>query len=193
MFSVFILLVFSVSTAHANTFSVTDLNSLDHSLAYAWQINTTLIPAGQTITGVTLTFTNLYDYTSETNYLYIGLLNTTPYNKGKSGVYSFSDNQNGFQDYFSSQYGANGAQLKVWSDPDGPSTKTTLTVTIDPKYYSWLADGNFTITVDPDCHYYDGGVTLDLCTRPIPEPSTMLLYATGLVALLAFRRKSRAV
>src|SRR3982074_1435935 len=60
--------------------------NLDHHEAYTWQINNVNL-AGQTITGATLTFTNIRNWDSSANMLFIHLLDSAR----NTGVGSFID------------------------------------------------------------------------------------------------------
>jgi len=51
-----------------------DLGDLDHHFYYAWTLDHISIPAGETITSAYLTFTNLYNWDSSKNVLYLDLL-----------------------------------------------------------------------------------------------------------------------
>jgi hypothetical protein len=79
MFILIFTFSLSHSTAQATTFTPTpsDMYNLDHSYAYSWQINWSL-PAGQTITGASLSFSGIYDWATESNSLHLQLMDTTP-------------------------------------------------------------------------------------------------------------------
>lgn len=63
-----------------------------------------------------------------------------------------------------------------------------------PTLNEWMADGSWALGIDPDCHFYNDGVTLTFTTgaqpRPprVPEPMSIMLGAMGLAAVAGMRR-----
>jgi hypothetical protein len=183
----------------ANSYTFTpnpaDLGDLDHHDATTWGINWS-VPSGEQVTGATLTIKNIYDWQVESDMLFIHLLNNP-----KLGVNFIVDNSadNVISDYFSGQ----GRFLTSWSDPYGGSPRNfnfvyNFTAGDITTLQTYLSDANgsgygtFGLGFDPDCHYYNDGVTLVINTgRAVPESgSTFALIIAALTGLFAFRRRN---
>jgi hypothetical protein len=199
-----LILIFTFSMAHStaqatSTFipSDNDIFDLDHTYAYRWQINWSL-PAGETITGASLFFHNIYNWTYESNdILYLQLMDTSPTggNSVAANIKQYTDNE-ASGNYF----GSYGIQLATYNDPDDRSSNPSLSAA-DWTYYfnstqlntmaTYTADGKFYLGFDPDCHYYNSGITFNVVTehQSVPEPSTFLLLGLGLLLGFVFLRK----
>jgi hypothetical protein len=178
-----------------------NLSELPHAEYFTWGINFTL-PSNEKITGAVLTFTNIWDWTVEKDdHLFIHLLDNP-----KAGVTSYIDNEGG-GDNFAGQ----GKLVSSWSDPEGGKARNFNLVLDFGKLglldalnaYAKTIPGpgkaNFGFGIDPDCHYYNDGVTFTITTEPIkipcvPEPASALLIAAGcLVARLQRKQRSNVL
>jgi hypothetical protein len=182
-------------SANAIVFTPTpaDLGDLDHHNATTWGI-TWSVPAGEQITGATLTFKNIWDWQREDDRLYIHLLDDP-----KTGVVSVADNtaDNVFSDYFANQ----GRYLMTWTDPNGGAPTgfdlvynftaadlTTLKAYLSDSHGIGYADFGFGL--DPDCHYFNDGVSFEIKTQRVPEGgSSAILMGLGLLGLAPVRCK----
>ena len=172
------------SVARADVFtlspSVPDLDDLDHYKYYTWGVSTPWPTGEQEAVSATLSFNDIYNWTTESNVLYIHLLDSA-----SDGINSGYDNP-GDGDYFDGQ----GIVLVVYQDLSSAPQDLIYQFTQDQiaTLNTYAADGSFGLGIDPDCHYYNSSVQLHLTT--IPEPCTVGLLAVGAIALL-FRRRAR--
>jgi hypothetical protein len=178
------------ASADSITFHPTPDNlwDLDHYQYYTWGIDWN-IPTGEYVSSATLAIDNLNNWVVEDgDILYIHLLNDPP-----SGVHQYNDNQGG-GDAFSGQ----GTLLTTFTDDDvapNPAEDFSYSFTssqIDA-LTNYAANGRFGLGFDPDCHYYNDGISLTIQTAAVPEPATALLMTLiGTVVLAVRRRLTRA-
>jgi len=169
-----------------------DLGDLDHYRYYTWGMETpwSVIPDVdnnyEQAIGASLSFKSIRNWNNRPNVLYIHLLDNAPL-----GVRRIYDGQRG-GDNFAGQ----GLLLTVYQNL--PSTAQNLSYSFSDDEIAALndyaADGRFALGFDPDCHFYNCGVKLnvDTATQVVPEPATMSLLAIGGLGVLLKRRRRRA-
>ena len=86
LLSLTVFAVTSRATSYTYTPNPVDLNDLDHHSAYTWRIDNINL-GGATVTGASLTFTNIANWDTNPNILFIHLFDTAK----NSGVRSFID------------------------------------------------------------------------------------------------------
>jgi len=181
--SVFVLSMAGGALANTYEFNPTpraDLSDLDHEKYYTWGINWS-IPAGEVIESATLFFDNIRNYDSTSNDLWVHLLDSP-----SVGVTVGTDNQGG-GDYFAGQ----GPLLKHWQALPATPQDITYTFTADQlvALTAYFANGNAGFGFDPDCHFYNDGITLTIETAQVPIPAALWLLGSGLLGLIGIRRR----
>lgn len=165
-----------------------DLQDLDHHNYKSWGIDWSQY-AGERIVSATLTIRNIWDWIREPDdRLFIHLLDNP-----SLGVATYWDNQQG-----GDNWAGQGPHITTWTDPVGYVARNfDLVVNLDASMLNYLntfaADGRFGFGFDPDCHYYNDGVSLQIETADkslaTPEPATMALFGIGLAGLGIVRRR----
>jgi hypothetical protein len=161
---------------------------LDHSYAYAWGIDYQLA-ANTFVDTATISFNQINNWQLEpdANVLYINLLQSAT-----NGVTTYWDGE-ASGNYFGSTVGAQLLTQYVDNNTAFENFSYSFNAGQLSALNAALANGNVGIGFDPDCHYYNSGVSLNIKTRVVPEPISCVLFVVGSGVLGAAVRKRRQV
>lgn len=208
--------------SHIN-YKQNQLGDLDHYYNYTWGMDLGLDFSQVEITAASITFNNIYNWDDGSYDLYVHLLDLdtklTTYG-GPAGVGYSYDGQGGGDAFASvSANPANGTLLEhyeydyAYSKKYNPSTRDIRTkwdrdtgqgsrdITYDftaseiAALMTYASDGIVGLGFDPDCHFYNDGISFKVTTASlptggeVPEPTTMLLFGTGLIGIAGMRRR----
>lgn len=170
-----------------------DLYDLDHNRYYSWGPTIDPEVAQQTITSAVLRFEDIRNWDNDPNVLYVHLLDSAA-----PGVTSYWDGEGG-----GDNLAGEGIELVTYTNLS--STPQDLEYELDlaelTKLNEFLdAGGDLGLGFDPDCHFYNNGLSLSLCydeTPPVPlgdhvpEPTTVfaVMVAIGGLGMYIHRRR----
>ena len=162
-----------------------DLYDLDHNRAYSWGLSTEQDVSLILVTDVALSFDNIRNWDGRSNVLYVHLLDYAP-----DGVTSHYDGHGG-GDYFAGQ----GIELVTYVDL--PNTAQDIRYDFSQAqidtFNEYVQNGaSVAFGFDPDCHFYNDGVSLSICYEVIqvPEPGMLVLICLGAVGVVPRRGRS---
>lgn len=160
-----------------------DLYDLDHYRAYTWGLSPDVDPSTIEISTIRLKFDNIRNWNSGENVLYVHLLDSAD-----DGVTVYYDGSGG-GDAFAGQ----GIELVTYVNLPNTPQDLVYTFTDDQvaAFAAYLLNGSDVgFGFDPDCHFWNDGITLEIGYQAIPEPGCVILLATGAV-LAALRKRAR--
>lgn len=176
----FAFITFSSAATYTFTPTPSDLYGLDHYKYYTWGVNWD-VPAGEVIVGAELFFDDIRNYNNSPNDLYVHLLDSVT-----DGVTVFTDNQGG-----GDNFAGDGVLLNHWQNLSRIAQDITYNFSAAElvSLSSYLADDNFGFSFDPDCHFYNSGISFTVETAPVPIPGAVWLLGSGLLGFFGIRRK----
>jgi hypothetical protein len=182
-----------------------DLYDLDHHYSYSWRLDNINLN-NVTITSASITFTNIANWDSNPNMLFVYLMDTAV----GSGVRSLQDHDlseapvGNIVDHFAS--GFNSPSLVLSStgkqklfQHSFTTTPTTFTYTFTAAQLTLLMNyinngHDVAFGFDSECHFFNDGITFTMNVVPIPEVASLLPVGLLVAIATAFeiRRRRRA-
>lgn len=177
----------------------TDINDLDHHMVYTWRIDNISL-SGLAVTGATLSIANIANWDTNPNVLHLHLLDTAI----NPGIASFFDTggvpvADLTDDFVSTRFHSDpnwlvkaGTADTFLADPTFTTTGVNYALNFTASQLqtlsAYIANGkDIAFGLDPDCHFFNDGITFKMTLTPVPEMSA-LFPLIGLLAAVAFTR-----
>jgi hypothetical protein len=192
---------------------------LDHYYMYSWKLRN--VDLDGAITAASITFHEIRNWDSSANQLFMHLLDTARFD-GVSRFRDASTSDDPpvtIRDNWDPAFYPSGLVGTSGSALITPGTGNT-TLSAAPSFGTSPVDYTYNFTAseilklaeyigatsahtvalgfDPNCHYWNDGITFTITTSggtstpPIPEPGTMLLFATGAAGIARMLRRRRS-
>ena len=178
-----------------------DLNDLDHHDVYTWRIDN-LNLSNVSVTSATLTFTNIANWDSNPNMLFVWLLDTAigsgvrttqDVNASQAPVTDISDF---FTNASLSPLVASGTAKTKLFQHSFTTTPTTWTYTFDANelaaLQNYINNGHdIAFGFDPDCHFFNDGIKFTMTLTPVPEMASAIPALCLVLLATAFEVRRR--
>ena len=158
-------LLLLAATASAETFTYepdpSNLNDLPHASVFTWGIDVSEL-AGMQVEEVELRITDISNWDDDANVLHLHLLDGAA-----PGVSVDGDNQDP-----ADAFEGLGPLIDHWVDENGEMNLDTLIYIFSDLGLvetadAYCQDGMIAIGLDPDCHYWNAGITLTIIAEPV--------------------------
>ena len=178
-----------------------DLGDLDHHLVYTWRIDNINLN-NISVTGASITFKNIANWDANPNMLFVWLLDTAV-NPGVATVQDVDASQvpvTSIVDAFLSPISlvANSTAKTKLFQQSFSTTGTDYTYNFTAAQLTALTNyinngGNIAFGFDPDCHFFNDGITFTMNIVPVPEVASVIPVACLIAGaiVLEIRRRRR--
>ena len=186
-----IVLAVAVSVAPSAAAAVTtfapnpaNVGNLNHWRYYTWGIDLGFNTADTPVVEAELVFENIRNWSTLPNVLYIHMLDNSNQETGLAVSRDWGM-------FGGNAFGGQGVQIAQWTDHTGQGQDLVLTFTAAQleALNAYGADGYIGFGFDPDCHYYNDGVSFRVVTAVVPAPGAVVLAGIGTMLVGWLRRR----
>jgi hypothetical protein len=181
--------------------SPSDMGDLDHHLVYAWRIDNIAPGSPVNVTSATLTFTNIANWDSNPNMLFVWLMDTAAH-PGVTTVQDVDASQVPVVDIADAFLGSmpglvsDATKKTKLFQHSFTTTPTTYTYTFTSLELTALTNyinsgHDIAFGFDPDCHFFNDGITFTMSYSPVPEATTVIPMVCVVALAIAWELRRR--